>query len=73
MSGRTAGLDLPALVVTGDRDKVLGLQTAFRVAGGLADAEIQVVTGGGHLAPLERPRDVAALVARFLAERGWSL
>ena len=66
ISDRTAGLDVPTLVITGDQDRVMGLKTPFAVAAGLNRAEVRVVAGGGHLVPLEQPGAVAEAVLGFV-------
>jgi pimeloyl-ACP methyl ester carboxylesterase len=38
------------------------------LAGWIADARLRVVSGGGHLFLLERPAQIAALLARFLLQ-----
>ena len=67
ISGATATLTLPVLVLTGDNDTVLGPNIAPSVAARLAGAQLETVAGAGHLVPLERPDAVAGAVRRFAA------
>lgn len=62
-----AGLSVPAAVVVGEEDALTGVEDARSMALLLRDAVLTVVPGAGHLAPLERPEEVArALVALSL-------
>ena len=67
ISRDTILLEMPVLVVTGDKDSVLGSGVAPAVAAGLRNARLEVVAGGGHLVPLEWPKTVAAAIRRFIA------
>ena len=67
ISTATARIDIPVLVITGDKDVVMGTDTPRLVAGSLPNAALQVVPGGGHLVPLEQPGAVAALMHAFIA------
>lgn len=66
ISARVSALSLPVLVITGDDDKVLGHRTAPAVVGGLRHARLEVIAGGGHLVPLEKPSAVANSIVRFV-------
>lgn len=65
ISGQTAALTLPVLVLTGDNDTVLGPDIASGVVARLAGARLETIAGAGHLVPLERPDAVADAVRRF--------
>jgi pimeloyl-ACP methyl ester carboxylesterase len=72
-----SGRPMPALIVAGGADGPLGeggqRDTNAHVYPG---ASVEVLPGAGHLLPLERPREVAALIRRFwddLAGRGPSV
>ena len=52
----------PALVVWGDRDKLVDPRLAPRLAAALSDARLQVQAGVGHLAMLEAPEPTARAV-----------
>ena len=65
ISGATAALTLPVLVVTGDNDIVLGPDTAHGVAARLAGSRLETIADAGHLVPIERPEAVACAIRRF--------
>jgi pimeloyl-ACP methyl ester carboxylesterase len=53
---------MPALVVWGDRDRLVDPGLAPRLAAALPDARLQVQSGVGHLAMLEAPEPTAGVV-----------
>ncbi|MQA35258.1 alpha/beta fold hydrolase [Modestobacter roseus] len=53
---------MPALVVTGDRDRLVDPAVAGRLAEVLPDARLQVQPGIGHLAMMEAPEPTARAV-----------
>lgn len=63
-----ASLDVPALVVAGDRDTFTPPQYAEEMAATIPKGELLMVAGGTHVAPLERPALVGERVERFLLE-----
>lgn len=67
-AGRIGLLRTPALILAGDRDAALGPDAQRRAtAPHLAVHRLEVLAGVGHLLPLERPDEVARLIAAFLA------
>jgi pimeloyl-ACP methyl ester carboxylesterase len=70
-SGDTlSALCVPVAVVVGEEDAVTGVEEARSMQLLLRDAVLTVVPGAGHLAPLERPEEVArALIALTLRVR----
>jgi pimeloyl-ACP methyl ester carboxylesterase len=65
---RLAGLATPTLVVWGDRDVLMPVDTGERIAKLVPDAQLRVVEGCGHDVPEERPEELVALVRAFLDE-----
>ncbi|SCX52068.1 Lysophospholipase, alpha-beta hydrolase superfamily [Klenkia marina] len=63
----------PALVVWGDRDKLVDPRLAPRLATALPDARLQVQAGIGHVAMMEAPEDTARAVLAMLEETGSGL
>ena len=64
---RLAALRLPALVVQGTADAASPPADARRLAAGLADAELQLLDGLGHVPGLSAPTTVARLIdIRFM-------
>ena len=61
-------VDVPALVIVGERDLPTFRAMADEYATALPHATLEVVEGAGHLANLEAPDRVNALLARFLGE-----
>ncbi len=59
-------LPQPTLVLAGDDDPIVPIVNGRILAGRIPQARLQVISGGGHLFILERPAEVAELVARFL-------
>jgi 3-oxoadipate enol-lactonase len=57
----------PTLVAVGEHDKPDFRAIAERLARELPNAQYAVIEGAGHLPPLERPDETAALVRRFLS------
>lgn len=67
LAGRLGAIDLPALVITGDDDRIVPVADSTRVARSLPDAELVVVPECGHVAHEERPAAVVEAVTRFVA------
>jgi pimeloyl-ACP methyl ester carboxylesterase len=59
---------VPALIVWGDKDKVVPLATAKRYLAALPNARLEVLADCGHCVDLERPASLAKLVETFIAE-----
>ena len=64
---RLPGIHLPALVIGGDEDRLTPPRQMDALAAGLPHAQRARLAGAGHFVMLERPAEVAALVADFLA------
>jgi pimeloyl-ACP methyl ester carboxylesterase len=62
-------LDVPALVLSGERDMPDFRLAAESLARRLGAATPTVVPGAGHLAPLERPEEFDRLLIRFLDQQ----
>lgn len=60
------GWDGPAVVVVGEEDELAPVAAARHMADALADAELVVVAGAGHMSANESPEPVAAAVAGLL-------
>jgi pimeloyl-ACP methyl ester carboxylesterase len=56
----------PTLVVAGTADAVVDHRNAVVLAGAIAEAELELLEGAGHLVFWERGEEFAALVERFL-------
>ncbi|MBB4858632.1 3-oxoadipate enol-lactonase [Novosphingobium chloroacetimidivorans] len=58
-------LTAPALVITGEHDEAFAPQAATAMAESLADAQLAVIKGAGHLAPIEQPAAFAQVLIEF--------
>ena len=59
----------PVLVIHGDMDKIVPLESGKALAAALPDAEIQVLEGCGHVPTLTQPGKVADAIRGFLQRR----
>ena len=62
-------VDVPALVVAGDRDRFTPAWLSRRMALAIPGAELLLVAGGSHTTPLEVPERVQRTVEDFLRRR----
>jgi 3-oxoadipate enol-lactonase len=62
-----AGIQCPVLLLTGDEDRTAPVATARALASALQDAEVQILSGCGHWAPVERPKQVNYAMSLFTA------
>lgn len=67
--GRLGEVAAPTLVVTGALDAAY-TSRGERLAAAIPGATLEVVAGAGHSVPLERPAELADLLARWLVARG---
>ncbi len=58
---------VPPLLIGGSHDKLIPLADMRELERAIADAELVVVDGAGHLLNLEQPDTFNATVARFLS------
>jgi len=63
-----AGIDVPALIIHGEQDRIIDKRTAEDLVDALPRGELVVMRGVGHAPQLEAPRTTARIVERF-AER----
>ncbi len=63
-------VDVPTLVIAGDRDPLSPPAAASPLARRLPTAEVTVLPGGAHCAPIEFPDLVALRIERFYREHG---
>jgi aspartate dehydrogenase len=61
-----AEVAVPALVVCGEHDAVVGLPLSQTIAETLPDARLATIPGAGHAPNVERPDDFAAAVRAFI-------
>jgi pimeloyl-ACP methyl ester carboxylesterase len=62
-------ISVPTLVLVGDLDAIAPATDARAMAELIADAQLELITGAGHLSNLEQPDSFTGAVARFLSQR----
>lgn len=65
-------IEVPALVVAGDKDLFTPRAAAERMARRIPDAELLVVPGGTHYLAVEYPELLNLRLEKFFRERGWT-
>jgi pimeloyl-ACP methyl ester carboxylesterase len=69
ISADVAAIDVPVLVIAGERDQVDPVETLrAELLPKIAHARLEVLAGIGHLSPLEASSAVAAAIRRFAGE-----
>ena len=58
----------PTLVVWGARDEIVPRECGERYAKSLANARLEILEGAGHFVDMEKPHELARVVARFASE-----
>jgi 3-oxoadipate enol-lactonase len=61
-------IDVPVLVLVGEEDRLTPPADAEAMVADLPDARFSRIAGAGHLAPFERPDEVATVIGDFLEE-----
>ena len=61
-----AGEELPALIIVGAEDEITPLADAEAMRASVHHASLEVISGAGHLSPLEEPEPVAHAIADFV-------
>jgi 3-oxoadipate enol-lactonase len=64
-----ARINCPTLLVTGDQDAVAPPQSVRHMGERIAGAQVEVLSGCGHWAPVERPDACMELLRRFQSRR----
>ncbi|WP_043717636.1 alpha/beta fold hydrolase, partial [Kutzneria sp. 744] len=62
-----AQVSVPTLVITGTRDGIAPVDAVTALQQGIADSELVIEPGAGHLFPAEEPARAAELLTAFLA------
>src|SRR5215204_4008461 len=65
-----ATIDVPTLVVVGEKDELTPPHEAAAIASGIAGSKLVTIPDSGHLPPLERPRAFRSSLRALLAEVG---
>ena len=64
-------VDVPTLVVSGDRDPMAPRRAAEHIVRRVAGAELMVIPGGTHYVAMEYPELVNLRIEKFFRERGY--
>lgn len=65
-SPNLSSIAVPTLVIVGDHDAITPVAIAQSMQKKIPQAQIAVITGAGHMAPMEQPAQVNQAMARFL-------
>lgn len=63
-------IDVPVLIVAGDKDSFTPPELSHRMAEVIPKAELMMLSGGTHVAPLEQHELVSLRIEKFLSEHG---
>jgi pimeloyl-ACP methyl ester carboxylesterase len=69
LSKRLYRITNPTLLVWGSDDKLVGDEYAAAWSAAIAGSTLHTIAGVGHMAPYEKPGEVAQAIARFLSPR----
>jgi 3-oxoadipate enol-lactonase len=58
-------LRVPTLVVSGDADRLIDVENSQELARLIPGARLEILKGAGHDLPVERPKELAALLTEF--------
>jgi pimeloyl-ACP methyl ester carboxylesterase len=61
-------LDLPALIIVGEHDRITPPASSHRMASALAGSHLEVIHGAGHLSPVEKPGAVTEVMRKFVRD-----
>lgn len=63
---QTGSLDLPVMLLWGDKDQTIPIENALDVLEAIPQAELHTIPGARHASPYERPEEVNPLIIEFL-------
>ncbi|MGB3806426.1 MAG: alpha/beta hydrolase [Erythrobacter sp.] len=61
-------LDVPVFVACGEEDRLCPPAAHESFAARIADAELHIIAGAGHMLPMEQPKILTSLLCRWLSE-----
>ena len=80
LTEQLGSVDVPVLALTGSSDRVISARESERLVRLLPDARLEVFPNTGHMLPMERSDEVAALILQFAdgstvstAPDGWNV
>ncbi|USI71580.1 alpha/beta fold hydrolase [Sphingomonas morindae] len=65
---RLAAIRCPTLIVAADSDAIRSLEESRELQQGIIGATLQIVVSSGHMIPLERPAELAAIIVPWLTK-----
>ncbi|HEY2589618.1 MAG TPA: alpha/beta hydrolase [Tepidisphaeraceae bacterium] len=65
-SSNLSSIAMPTLIIVGDHDAITPVAIAQSLQKQIPHAQLVVITGAGHMAPMEQPAQVNQAMARFL-------
>lgn len=65
-----ATINVPTLVLVGESDAISPVEEMRQIAAGISGSRFRVITGSGHMAPMEAPEAVTAEMRAFLGSVG---
>lgn len=63
-----ASIPVPTLIVVGDSDSITPISVAQAMQARIPRAQLAVITGAGHMSPMEQPSQVNRAMSRFLED-----
>jgi pimeloyl-ACP methyl ester carboxylesterase len=67
---RLCEIEVPALVLRGTEDRLIGAETILQIAGRLPNARLVLVDGGGHCCTNTMPEESTRLIREWLVDSG---
>ena len=59
-------IDIPTLLVSADEDRWSPVEQHEAMLEHITNAELSVIQGAGHMAPVEKPQEVATIIREFI-------
>ena len=59
-------VNVPTLVVWGERDRIIPVSAGERISSAIPDARLEVIAGAGHLPHIEKPDEVIPLLRQHM-------
>jgi 3-oxoadipate enol-lactonase/4-carboxymuconolactone decarboxylase len=69
LSGSTAGLKVPALILVGEHDAATPVTDARALHEAIAGSSLVIVPGGAHIPTVEKPAELTAAMTNFLTPK----
>jgi len=68
MTGELGTIDLPALLIVGEHDRISTVEEMKGIAAAMPDARLEVIPAAGHMSPLENPGPVNTAIRHFMTD-----